>query len=420
MSEARAIETVVVGAGQAGLVVSHLLTCAGREHVVLDRRTTLGGGWQDRWDGFRLVGPNWTTSMPAFPYAGDDPDGFMTRDEVIDHFRRYAEAIAAPVELETEVTRLTARDVGTGRFRIETDRGAIEAQEVVVASGPFGQPRIPSLAGGLSSAVHQLHAADYRRPDALPPGGVLLVGSGQTGTQLAEELLAAGRTVVLSAGRCFHAPRRYRGRDLFWWLRQLATRGREIGLGLPTAESLPSPAARFACNPQLSGHDGGHDVSLRRLAAAGIRLAGRLEAVDGTRVRFAADLPETLAFADRFFPERLQRLCDAYADQAGLGLPVEQLEPFPHEPAALTELDLAAEGISTVLWTSGFRPAFGWVELPVIDELGLPVQRAGRTEVPGLSFIGSPWLVDMTSANLIGLVRDAETLVASITRSPAD
>jgi putative flavoprotein involved in K+ transport len=413
-SRARSVETVIVGAGQAGLVVSQLLSTAGREHVLLDRRSTLGGSWQDRWDGFRLVGPNWTTSVPGYSYAGDDPDGYMARDDVVDHFRRYAAAIDAPVELETEVTSLVARDDGAARFRLETTRGPIDARDVVVAGGPFGQPRIPSISTGLDRAIHQLHAHEYRRPDALPPGGVLLVGSGQTGVQLAEELLAAGRSVVLSAGRCGHAPRRYRGKDIFWWIRRLGTHGREIGVALPAPETLPSPAARFACNPQVSGHDGGHDVSLRSLAAAGVRMAGRLEAIDGRRIRFADDLAATLTFADRFFADRFQPLCDAYAARAGLDLPLEEVRPYPFEPAATPELDLGADGIGTVIWTSGFRPAFGWIDLPVLDGFGLPIQRDFRTDVPGLAFIGTPWLVDMASSNLTGLVRDAEALVARL------
>jgi putative flavoprotein involved in K+ transport len=411
VSRARSVETVIVGAGQAGLVVSRLLSDAGAEHVLLDRRATLGGGWQDRWDGFQLVGPNWTTSVPGLPYAGDDPDGYMARDDVIAHFRRYAAAIDAPVELQTEVTGLTALDDGAARFRLTTSRGPIDARRVVVAGGPFGQPRVPSMSSGLDGAIHQIHAHDYRRPDALPAGAVLLVGSGQTGVQLAEELLAAGRSVVLSAGRCGHAPRRYRGKDIFWWIRRLGTHGREIGVALPGPETLPSPAARFACNPQLSGHDGGHDVSLRSLAAAGVRLAGRLEAIDGSRIRFADNLGETLAFADRFFVDRFQKLCDAYAARAGLDLPRDEPRPHPFEPTATTELDLAAEGIGTVIWTSGFRPAFDWIDLPVLDGFGLPIQRDFRTDVPGLAFIGTPWLVDMASSNLTGLVRDAEALV---------
>lgn len=414
----RAVETVVVGAGQAGLVMSRLLSTAGREHVVLDRRTSLGGGWQDRWDAFRLVSPNWTVAVPGLDYEGGEPDGFMDRDEVIGHWRRYADVIDAPVELDTDVTRLVALDDGPARFRLTTSRGSIDARSVIVAGGPFQVPHVPAMASGFAPAIRQLHAHHYRRPEDLPPGRVLLVGSGQTGVQLAEELQAAGRDVILSVGKCGSVPRRYRGRDVFWWLRAMATRGPAIGAGLPTPADLPSPAARFACNPQLSGHGGGHSVSLRGMAAQGIRLVGRLQAVEGTTARFAADLQDNLRMAEGFFETRFRPEIEAFIDRSGEDAPQEADDlassgapdlPDLHE---VPELDLVAEGVSTVIWTSGYRPAFDWIELPVIDELGLPIGDGGVTTVDGLTFIGQPWMVDMASANLVGLVRDAEALAA--------
>jgi putative flavoprotein involved in K+ transport len=409
----RSIETVVVGAGQAGLIASSLLRKAGREHVVLDRRTRLGGGWLDRWDAFQLVSPNWIVSLPGFPYRGDDPDGFMPRDDVIAHFRDYASAIEAPVELGMDVNRLEVIRDGARRFRLETSGGSIEARDVVVAAGPFQRPHLPPIAASFGPDVHVLHSHDYRNPDALPAGGVLLVGSGQTGVQLAEELMAAGRSVTLAVGRCGRVPRRYRGRDLFWWLRELAVRGPDVGIGLPTPADLPAPAARFRCNPQLSGHGAPHDTNLRRMGAEGLRLVGRLEAVDGIRVRFGDDLAEILAFADAFFDKQFRDRLDTYAERAGLSLPEGWIEQVEFEPPEVRELDLAREGISTVVWTSGYRPTFDWIEAPVLDEFGLPIQQGGRTEVPGLSFLGTPWLVDMGSANLVGLVRDAEALAAT-------
>lgn len=410
----RTVDTVIVGAGQAGLLMSHLLGEAGRERVVLERRATLGGGWQDRWDEFCLVSPNWTVGLPGLPYDGSDPDGFMARDELIAHWRRYAAVTDAPVELETDVTRLVADADGASRFLLSTSGVPIRARSVVVAGGPFGTPHVPAIAHGLAPSILSLHAHEYRRAQMLPPGGFLLVGSGQTGVQLAEELAAAGRQVTLSVGRCGSAPRSYRGHDIFWWFRQLATTGAANGVRLPTVDGLPSPAARFACNPQLSGHDGGHSVDLRRMAASGIRIVGRLEALEGTAARFRPDLAATLRFAETWFDERLRPLCDAFAERTGGTFPPAELERFAFDVPEVPQLDLAAEGISTVLWTSGYRPAFEWVELPVLDEYGLPRQRGGITEVPGLTFIGTPWLVDMGSANLVGLGRDAEALVAGI------
>jgi putative flavoprotein involved in K+ transport len=411
---ARSVETAIVGAGQAGLMVSSLLRAGGHEHLLLDRRNALGGGWQDRWDAFRLVSPNWTVSVAGFSYRGDEPDGFMPRDELIDHWRAFGAAIEAPVELGTDVTGLDALADGAARFRLTTSGGPIEARNVVVAGGPFQLPHRPPIADDIDPSIAQVHVQDYRNPGALPPGGVLLVGSGQSGVQLAEELMAAGRPVTLAAGHCGRVPRRYRDRDFFWWLRQLGTRGSEVGLGLPSAANLPDPRLRFACNPHLSGHGGGHDTNLRAMARDGLRLVGRLEAASGTHVRFAPDLPATLAFADAFFEDRFRAVCDTYVERQGVDLPPDAPGQVAYEPPIVTELDLAADGISTVLWTSGYRPDFGWIHLPVIDELGLPRQNAGISDVPGLGFIGTPWMVDMGSANLVAVERDVINLVATM------
>ena len=415
---ARSVETVVVGAGQAGLIVSTLLRRAGREHLVFDRRSTLGGGWQDRWDSFQLVSPNWTTSVTDFAYRGDDPDGFMPRDEIVDHFRAFAAAAAGPIELGSEVTRLEAIDHGAARFRLATSGGEVEARNVVVAGGPFQVPHLPGIAAAFDPRITQLHSHAYRNPAALAPGGVLLVGSGQTGVQLAEELMAAGRSVTIALGRCGRAPRRYRGRDVFWWLRELAVRGAAVGTPLPTAANLPDPRFRFACNPQLSGHGMPHDTDLRRMAQEGLRVVGRLGSAEGTRVRFSPGLADTLRFTDTFFPDRLQSLFDSFAARTGQDLPPPDFESSTHEPPEVTELDLIDEGIGTVLWTSGYRPAFGWIDPPVLDEYSLPRQRDGMTDVEGLAFIGTPWLVDMGSASLVGVARDAEGLVARLVEQP--
>jgi putative flavoprotein involved in K+ transport len=411
---ARSVETVIVGAGHAGLIVSSILRREGREHLLVDRRSSLGGGWQDRWDDFQLVSPNWTTAVQGFPHGGSDPDGFMPRDEIVAHFRAFAAAIQAPVQLETDVTRLTRLEDGAARFLLETSRGPIRARNVVVAGGPFQRPHLPPPSAALDQSVSQVHVNDYRNPAALPPGGVLLVGSGQSGVQLAEELMAAGRSVTMAVGRCGRVPRTWRGTDLFWWMRALATRGPALGTGLPTAAGLPGPRARFACNPQLSGHGERHDINLRAMARDGLRLAGRLDGAEGTRIRFADDLGDSLRFADGFFAERFKPLCDVFAERAGLSLPEDEVAQVDFEPAPVTELDLAAEGISTVLWTSGYRPAFDWIELPVLDDFGLPLQQGGLTEIPGLGFLGTPWMVDMGSANLVAVERDAEALAANL------
>ncbi len=240
----RQVETVVVGAGQAGLVMSSFLSDAGREHVLLERRDTLGGGWQDRWDAFRLVSPNWVTSLPGFPYEDPDPDAFMPRDSVVARVRRYAEVISAPVELATGVSRLSAREGSSGGLRVETSREPFDAHNVVVATGGFPSPRIPAVAADLPARIVKVHSHEYRNEAALPPGAVLVVGTGQSGVQLAEELHGAGRRVILSVGHCGRIPRRYRGRDIFAWMVELVKHGK-----LPSVDKLPDPRLRFAVQP---------------------------------------------------------------------------------------------------------------------------------------------------------------------------
>ncbi len=402
--------TVVVGAGQAGLIMSHHLRDAGREHLVLDRRDELGGGWRDRWDAFQLVSPNFVTDLPGFPYAGSDPDGYMTRDEIAGRVAAYGTAIEAPVALGTSVTKLAFDPSSPSRFLVETNRGAVRAEEVVVATGAFHTPRIPPTA--FDPAIHQLHAHDYRNERQLPPGGVLLVGSGQTGVQLAEELRAAGRAVTLSVGHCGRVPRRYRNRDIFWWLRSLVLDGPRVGVELPSVEKLPDPRAKFACNPHLSGHGGGHDTNLRRFAAEGMRLVGRFGSADAHRARFAADLSANLAFADTFFDERFRDLIESFIEHAGLDLPPDDRIPFELEVPEVTELDLRAEGISTVLWTTGYAPDYGWLDLPVLDDFGVPRHSRGVSQVPGLTFLGLLWQHNQASANFVGVATDAECLAS--------
>ncbi len=405
------IQTVVVGAGQAGLIMSRRLRHAGREHVVLDRRETLGGGWLDRWDAFQLVTPNFLTELPDYPYDGGDPDGYMTRDAIAGRIAAYATVIDAPVRLATSVQRLRADPTSRRRFLVETDRGTIAADDVVVATGAFHTPKIPATAH-FDAGIYQVHSHHYRTPDALPPGGVLVVGTGQTGVQLAEELHDAGRAVTLSVGHCGRAVRRYRSRDWFWWVRELVLRGAEVGIPLPTVDSLPDPRARFVCNPHMSGHKGGHDTNLRRFAADGIRLVGRFEAADGVRARFAEDLTANLRFADDFFDQRFRPLFERYREAAGIDLPPDDREPFAFDVAEVTELDLAAEGISTVLWTTGYAPDYRWLDVPVLGDFGLPRHVRGVSEVPGLTFLGLLWQLNNASANLAGVAADADYLAS--------
>jgi putative flavoprotein involved in K+ transport len=403
-------DTAVIGAGQAGLTMSHYLSAAGRDHVVLEARSRVGGGWLDRWDAFRLVGPNWTASFPGDPYAGDEPDAFMPRDAIAGRIAGYAERIAAPVVLDARVSRVRRREVD-GAFELDTAQGRLTAREVIVAVGGFHRPHRPAISAGLSPRVLSLHTHDYRSPDDLPPGAVLIVGSGQSGVQITEELQAAGREVYLSVGAAFRAPRRYRGSDIFWWLYQLAERGDSVGATLPSVAQLPDPRRRLAGNVQLSGHGGGHDVDLFELGAAGVTLLGHLTGIDGEHLGIADDLRATLSFVTSTFAERIQRPIDALV--AATAPDTEPAIPFSiaaYEPPDVRELDLARAGISTVLWATGYRQDLGWIEPLEVDELGFARQTRGTTDVPGLSLIGGLWQHDQLSATLVGLPRDARYL----------
>jgi putative flavoprotein involved in K+ transport len=404
MSVPSAVETVVIGAGQAGLSMSHHLGRAGREHLVLEARPTLGGGWQDRWDEFCLVTPNWSTSLPGFAYDGQDPHGFMPRAEVVSRMARYAAAIGAPVQLGTAVKRLSPRS--DGRFRLDTTDGPIDASSVVVATGSFHHPKVPPIATELPRRLHQLHSHDYRKESDLPPGAVLVVGSGQSGVQLAEELFGAGRRVYLSVGSAGRMARRYRGRDSVEWLSDVARTGERFGTALPSVDKLPTPLAKYAGNPAMSGHGGGHDTNLREFAARGITLIGRMERVEGERLVLAPDLPANLSRADRFFDERFKGLFDRYIEAAGVAAPADDRAQFDFEPDVLGEVDFRAAGISTVLWTTGYRMVYGWVDAPIFDELGYPRHRRGVTDVPGLYFVGLLWQHTLVSASLVGIALD--------------
>jgi putative flavoprotein involved in K+ transport len=406
----RTTETVIVGAGQAGLTMSWWLQQAGREHVLIERRPMLGGSWQDRWDAFRLVSPNWTSSFPGFRYAGDDPHGFMPRSEIEGRVRDYAAEIGAPVVTGTEVTRLSARP-GTG-FSLETSSGPIEAANVIVAAGSFHLPRLPQQAAQLPKRLHQVHSSAYRNEAALPAGAVLVVGSGQSGVQIAEELHEAGRHVILSVGSAGRVPRRYRGFDTLGWLARLSTRGEEAGTPLPPADTLADPKLRFAGNPHLSGHRGGHETNLRQFAAEGMTLIGRIQAVNGERLRLTPDLEKNLAWADGFFDLRFRGPIENFIERAGMTAPPDDRSApeFTATPPILEELDLAAADVNSVLWTSGYRMDYGWIDLPILDDMGYPHQTRGVTEVPGLYFLGLLWQHNQSSATLFGVNEDAHYL----------
>lgn len=401
------IDVVVVGGGQAGLAASHELTVRGLEHVVLERGR-IGQTWRDRWDTFCLVTPNWSVNLPDHPYAGDDPDGYMPRDEIVATLERYASAVHAPVREGVEVGGVERRD---GRFVLETTAEEMSAKVLVLATGAYQRPHRPAAAATLPADLLQIDIAGYTNPDALPQGAVLIVGSGQSGCQLAEELHEAGRRVVLSCGRAPWAPRRIGERDIFWWAVQDGFMDQRL-------EDLPSPQARLFANILTTGHGGGHDLHLRTLRAMGVVLVGHLLGAADGKAMFADDLLESVAWGDERFR---MATSDLPAVAARLGEPIPEIpEPTPFGPGGPTELELDAFG--AVIYTSGFRPAYGplapWPE--AFDPMGFPIQRDGAsTVIPGLSFVGVHFLRKRKSSLLLGVGEDAGVVADGIAASLA-
>jgi len=391
----------VIGAGQAGLATSYHLTRANIDHVVLEAGR-LGETWRSRrWDSFCIVTPNWSVNLPGAPYDGPDPDGFIHRDVLVAHLDSWAGSFHAPIKEQCAVSAL---DQDGDAFVLATPEGKLRARTVVIATGGYQRPHRPANAGQIPGRVTQLVAEEYRNPSLLPDGAVLIVGSGQTGCQLAEELQEAGRKVILSCGRAPWGPRRFGGHDLVWWIV-------ETGWWQRTLRDLPSPAARLFSNPLATGHGGGHDLHLRTLHALGVELVGRYVGAEDDTVHFTDDLAQIVAAGDTM-SLALKKSIDGYCERKGLQIAWEM--PAPFEGRSRTALDLAREGVTTVIWTTGFRPDYGWVHFDVFDAMGFPVQTDGRSDVPGLYFMGVHFQRKAQSAVLYGVGEDADVVAQHI------
>jgi len=402
------IDTIVIGAGQAGLAASYALTARRQEHIVLERGR-VGETWRSqRWDGFYLNTPNWATQLPGFPYRGPDPDAFASRREVIEYLEAYARSYSAPVREGVEVIRVTRQREG---FRVVTSTGEIDTLHVVVAAGAYQKPAFSALWKALPPNVTHLHTSEYRRPSQLESGAVLIIGSGQSGCQIAEELLAAGRRVYLSVGRCPWVPRRYRGRDFMEWTV-------DLGLADQTVDTLPSPEARLRCNFPVSGNDGGHDCNPRWLVRRGAVLLGRVEAIEGSRLVIGSGLEECLRAGDTFVGEFREKV-DAFVAERGLRVsdPEPEEERVPVD--SVSSFDLREAEIATVIGANGFRPDHSWIEGVETDAQGFPIQQRGVSSVPGLYFVGLHWLRKRKSALLLGIGEDAEFVAARVAEHSA-
>jgi putative flavoprotein involved in K+ transport len=399
------IDTLIIGGGQAGLVMSHRLKQRGLKHLVLERHRIAERWRSERWDGLKFQFPNWSVRLPDFPFPHTDPDAFASSAEIIAFIEAYADFVAPPIRCGVAVTRLRCRDSGSG-FVAETSEDLIEADNVVVATGPYQRALMPDMLR--DENIFQVHACGYKNPDQLPPGAVLVVGSGASGAQIAEELSRAGRRVFLSFGQHRRLPRRYRGHDLIFWFAE--TGADEVPADMHASPRLP---------PVLTGAYGGHTIDFRRFAADGIILLGRvLTARDGV-IDIAADLAESLAIGDSGYASFLDFI-DDHVRRRGLPLPEDPAAratlPDPASVAApLRRLDLRAEGVGAVIWATGYGLDFGWVDIPVFDARGEPLHRRGITEVPGLYFLGLQWLSRLKSAFLSGVGDDAADLADHMT-----
>jgi putative flavoprotein involved in K+ transport len=394
-------DSVIIGGGQAGLAVSHHLRERGREHILIER-DQLGGRWHsERWDSLHYQFPNWSLRLPGHCYEGDDPEGFPHHSAVVDFLAEYADKVAPPVRLGVEVRRVGRED---DLFMLETDRGTIAADRVVVATGAFPRPRIPEFAAKLSPSIAQLHSSAYRSPGQLPGGAVLVVGSGSSGGQIAEELHRSGRRVLLSVSRHRRVPRRFLGKDMTWWFFELGWMDRPIG-------SFPDrkpPAAIL-----LSGIDGGHDLDIRTFGMDGVSLLGRAVDADGMKLCLADNLSALLADADAAFDQFVQAAGDRAVE---LGMKVDEQQPQSRhqQSQAATQIDLAECGVTSIIWCTGYGPAFDWIDIPVFDSGGAPIQERGRTDCPGLYFLGLHWMHSFKSGALFGVGDDAAHIAGLI------
>jgi putative flavoprotein involved in K+ transport len=395
------VDVVVIGAGQAGLSVSHGLTGRGIDHVVLEQHHP-GSAWAGRWDSFRLVTPNHTIRMPGGEYRGAEPDGFLARDEIVAHMRGYAASFGAPVVEGVQVESLRTHD---GGFAVQSSAGRMRARRVVVCTGAYQREHRPASVDAFEIVLPVVGATRYRSPEALPDGRVLVIGGGQSGCQIAEELVRAGREVVLAGSRAPAMPRRAGGRDGVDWLL-------DSGFFEQTLADMPSPAVRLVSNALATGAGGGHDLNLRTLAAQGVQLIGHVLGSDGVRVVAADDLAESVAVGDQAFGDICGMIRRISAER---GLPEPEL-PEPPSDGLTAAPPPRLDDLGVVVVSCGFRPAYGWIHIPgVLDDMGFPVQHDGAsTSVPGLSFVGVPWMRKRKSPLLMGVGEDADVVVGQL------
>ena len=399
------VDTLVIGAGQAGLAMSEHLSKQGLSHLVLERHRIAERWRSERWDSLVANGPAWHDRFPGMTFPNLDPDAFATRDMIVNYFEAYADMIKAPIRSGINVTSLSSNANGSG-FKVETSEGVLEAKNVVVATGPFQRPIIPTNVPADAGLI-QIHSSSYRNPAQLPEGAVLVVGAGSSGAQIADELLRSGKRVYLSIGPHDRPPRRYRGRDFVWWLGVL---------GKWDAKTR-DPATEHV-TISVSGAHGGQTIDFREFAERGMTLVGRAGQYKNGVIQFAPDLAETIERGDANYLSVLEE-ADLYARKHNLDMPEEPeakiIRPAPHcmrEP--LLELDLADAGVTSIIWATGYALDFDWLKLDTFDNKGRPAHERGVAKIPGLYFLGLAWLARRASPFIWGVWHDAEYLASHI------
>lgn len=401
------IETIVVGAGQAGLATSYCLKKNGSEHLVLERGNRPADSWRNRcWDTFTLVTPGWAFKIPGIDIDPSRHDEFLSRSEVTDLFENYVTQYDLPVKYNTQVLSISRED--HDEYIVETSQETYRAKNVVMAIGFFQKPNIPVFAKNLAPAIRQMHTSEYRNAASVAQGSTLIVGSGQSGCQIAEELLHAGKRVFLCVGKAGRAPRRYRGKDIIEWL-FLA------GFFDLTPEQLPPGIGKFGGVPHLSGANGGHTINLHEFARRGVTLLGHLRDARGAKVFLAPDLHQNLEVVDGF-ETNVTKEVDELIIAKGLNAPPEKLPQlrYGYDQPIIGELDLEKEKIGTVIWATGYSFDYSLVRLPVVDEDGFPVQTRGATNYAGLYFVGVPWMPSEKTGFLLGVGDEAERIAGEI------
>lgn len=410
------LDVLVVGAGQAGLGLGYHLRDADLRFVILERGR-IGESWRSqRWDSFALNTPNWSNSLPGYAFDAGPADGFGLAEDLVGYFERYAAHFDLPIEQGREVTSVARDD--DGRFVVaasgpDGSSSTYRARAVVLASGMMQTPKIPAVASKFPERILQLHTSDYRDPGSLPDGAVVVVGAGQSGVQIVEDLLLGGRDVVMCTSRVGRVPRRYRGRDVVEWME-------ELGNLDATVDDLPDPSVRYQANVQVSGVGRlGSSLSLQHLAAQGARLMGHLADVNGEVMTSDDALAENIAHADEFSAQ-LKSDIDDFIEESGLDAPPARPDPID-EPAGpevaaggLTRLDLDEAGVGTVIWCTGFTAHFDWVDDPIVGDDGHPVHDGVSSNVPGLYFLGFPWLRKAKSGVIHGIEEDSACLIEEI------